>query len=162
MEVITAYPFTAAQLKVVLVVMRKTYGWRRKKTQISYGMISKLTGLNKRYVKRVVQQLIKDRVLIKEKDKDKNVFGLNKRYLHWRLWITLKKGVPEATSRVSSKTLGSVSQDTTKGVPQDTTLFLKKEIKIDKESSKERPFFIHKAPNSYLKEPIPIGRLISI
>jgi len=41
LEEITIYPFTKAQLKVILVVIRKTYGWRKKKAQISYGLISR-------------------------------------------------------------------------------------------------------------------------
>jgi len=67
LEAIIAYPFTMAQLKMLLVVIRKTYGWRKKKAQISYGTISYLTGLNKRYVKKVVEQLVKDKVLFKQK-----------------------------------------------------------------------------------------------
>jgi phage replication O-like protein O len=166
LEAIVAYPFTMAQLKVILVVIRKTYGWRKKKAQISYGMISYLSGLNKRYVKKVVEQLIKDKVLLKEKGSSKNILGLNKRYLHWRLWIILKEGVPEDTPRVSSQTPGSVLKDTPKGILQDTTL--NKERNIYKESSKERDhlsttsFLKNKTKGfrEHLKEPILIGELI--
>jgi len=163
LEAIIAYPFTMAQLKVLLVVVRKTYGWRKKKAQISYGTISYLTGLNKRYVKKVVEQLVKDRVLLKEKNSSKNILGLNKRYLHWSLWITLKTGVSQDTSKVSFRTPGSVLKDTPKGVLQDTAQ--NKKRNIYKESSKEKSHLFttsFKKENfrEYLKEPIHIGELI--
>ncbi len=101
LESIIVYPFTAAQLKVVLVVIRRTYGWRKKKTQISYGTLSSLTRLNMRYIKRIVKNLIKDKVLIMEKDNTRNILGLNKAYPQWRLWITLNRGVSEDTREVS-------------------------------------------------------------
>lgn len=112
LSAIISYPFTAAQIKVIFVVMRKTYGWHIKKTQISYGEISSLTGLNKRYVKKAVERLIHDNVLIKEKDKTKNIFGLNKKYLEWKLWISFRRGVLEGTPKVSCKTPGGVLEDT--------------------------------------------------
>jgi phage replication O-like protein O len=166
LEAIIAYPFTASQIKVVLVVIRKTYGWRKKKSEISYGVISYLTGLNKRYVKKVVEKLVNDHVLIKEKNKIKNILGLNKRYLQWKLWITLKGSVLEDTPKVSCKTPGSVPEDTLKGVLQDTTQ--NKERNIYKESIKEKEKFFttslfkNKKENfrEYLKEPILIGKVI--
>ncbi|MEW6008234.1 MAG: replication protein [Candidatus Omnitrophota bacterium] len=166
LEAIIAYPFTAAQIKVLLVVMRKTYGWRKKKSEISYGVISYLTGLNKRYVKKVVEQLINDRVLVKEKNRTKNILGLNKRYPQWKLWITLKGGVLRDTPEVSCKTPGGVPQDTLKGVLQDTTQ--NKERNIYKESIKEKgnfsqsQFFKNRKSNfkERLKEPVLIGEVI--
>jgi len=163
LEAIIAYPFTMAQLKVLFVVIRKTYGWRKKKSPISYGVITYLTGLNKRYVKRVIEKLVKDRVLLKEKDDVRNILGLNKNYSQWSLWITLQGGGSEDTSKVSSKTPGSGSQDTTKGGSQATTQ--KKERNIYKESSKEKGHLFTtslKKENfrEYLKEPIHIGKLI--
>jgi phage replication O-like protein O len=101
LEAIIRYPFTKAQLKVILVVIRKTYGWRKKKAEISYGLISRLTGLDKRYVKKIVAGLIKDKVLIKEKLNTTNVLGLNKSYPQWRLWITAEGGVSEDTPGAS-------------------------------------------------------------
>lgn len=153
LEAIIAYPFTMAQLKVVLVVIRKTYGWRRKKSEISYGLISHLTGLNKRYVKKAVEKLIKDNILIKEKKKSKNILGLNKSYSQWKLWITLKGSVLVDTPKVPSQTPASVLEGTSKGVPQDTTQ--NKERNIYKEN-KERARFHPQYP----KDPIHIKEVI--
>ncbi|MCM8782211.1 MAG: replication protein [Candidatus Omnitrophica bacterium] len=166
LEAIIAYPFTAAQIKVILVVIRKTYGWRKKKSEISYGAISYLTGLNKRYIKKVVEQLIRDHVLTKEKNKSKNILGLNKRYPQWRLWITSKDGVLEDTSGVSCKTLPGVLEDTSKGVLQNTTQ--NKERNIYKESSKEKDNFYQsrfsknkrQGFREYPKEPLHIKKII--
>lgn len=170
LEALIAYPFTAAQYKVLLVVIRKTYGWRKKKSQISYGTISRSTGLTKRYAKKTVSRLIADRVLIKEKSATGNILGLNKHYLQWKLWITSKEGVSQDTQEVSSKTPGGVFQDTLKGVPQDTTLPSgeRKERNIYKENFKEKgnfskfSFLKPKDQNQrrHLKEPILIGEVV--
>jgi phage replication O-like protein O len=90
LEAILAYPFNATELKIILSVIRKTYGWKRKTSHISYGLMTKLTGTDKRYIRRSLNKLIEHNVILKEKNKTSNVLGLNKYYLDWKLWITLK------------------------------------------------------------------------
>jgi phage replication O-like protein O len=89
-------PLTMAELKILLLVIRNTAGWGREKTFLSYGKISKITGLDERHAKRVVEKLCVTRILFKEKHKRKNVFSLNGGYPQWRLWI-IQKGVAYKT-----------------------------------------------------------------
>ena len=102
LEEIVKYPFCATELKIVLFIIRKTYGWRRKKVIVSYGVISKSVKGDIRYIKRLINRLIEDRVLIKEKSTQQNFFGLNKDYKAWRLWKTNKAGGEETTTSVVS------------------------------------------------------------
>ena len=42
--------FNATQLKIILCVIRYTYGFNRKSHELSIGFISKATGISKRYI----------------------------------------------------------------------------------------------------------------
>ena len=87
-EAITEYPFTCAELKMVLFIIRRTYGWRTSKSFISYGSIARKLRMDIRYVKRRINKLILDKVLLKDKTEWKNRIGLNKEYTSWLLWKT--------------------------------------------------------------------------
>lgn len=109
LEAIIRYPFNGGEFKIVFAIIRKTYGWSKKESAISYGLLTIFTELDKRYIKKVVKSLIQDNVLLKENSKTKNTLGLNKNYRQWRLWITREGDVLEDTSKVSSQTPKLVS-----------------------------------------------------
>ena len=102
LEAIIKCNFSATELDIVWFIVRNTYGWNRKEAIISYGMMAKGIGGDIRYVKRMVNRLIKNRVIFKAKIDNQNLFGLNKNYKSWRLWITGNIGVEKATSMVVS------------------------------------------------------------
>lgn len=88
LEALVSYPFCATELRIVLFVIRKTYGWKKKKAFISCGMISRELKADIRFCKRLMRRLVEDNVLIKEKLNRQNIIGLNKDYKSWRLWKT--------------------------------------------------------------------------
>ncbi|MDP2922287.1 MAG: replication protein [Candidatus Omnitrophota bacterium] len=88
MDAILNYPFKNSELKIVLTIIRKTYGWKKKKDRLSFSQISGLSKISMRHTKRVIKQLVMDNILLKEKSDNNNIFGLNKNYYSWRLWIT--------------------------------------------------------------------------
>ena len=102
LEAIIKCHFCATELNIIWFIVRNTYGWNRKEAIISYGMIAKGINRDIRYVKRIVSRLIKNRVIFKAKINNQNLFGLNKNYKSWRLWITENVDVEKATSIVVS------------------------------------------------------------
>jgi phage replication O-like protein O len=163
LEAIMAYPFNATELKLILVIIRKTYGWKKKSASISYGLLAKLTGRDKRYIRRTLNRLIRDRVILKEKTKYSNILGLNKYYLQWKLWITLKDRGEEAPNVGANSPSGRGYQTPENEGVQTPTL--NKERNIYKESSKEKSHlsttsFKKENFREYLKEPIHIEKLI--
>lgn len=105
-EAIIEYPFTCAELKIVLLVIRRTYGWKQNRAYMSYGSIARKLRMDIRYVKRRISKLVIDNVLVKDKTEWENRIGLNKVYTSWQLW---------KTSRVrNSRPLGSGQQTTGK------------------------------------------------
>jgi len=87
-EAIIEYPFTCTELRIILFVIRRTYGWKTNKTFISYGSVARKLRIDIRYVKRQINKLVLDKVLIKDKTEWQNRIGLNKEYTSWQMWKT--------------------------------------------------------------------------
>lgn len=85
-EGILRYPFTGGELKLVLAVIRSTYGWGRKERVLSVADLAGMAGLCHRHTKRLIQRLARDRVLIKRPvTRLRVVMALNKEFSTWRL-----------------------------------------------------------------------------
>ncbi len=87
-EAIIEYPFTCAELRIILLIIRRTYGWKTSKSYISYGSVARKLRMDIRYIKRRINELIFENVLVKEKTEWENRIGLNKQYTSWQLWKT--------------------------------------------------------------------------
>ena len=105
MDAIISYPFKNSELKIVLVIIRKTYGWKKKKDRLSFSQISKLSRVSIRHTKRVIKSMVLDNVILKEKIANNNILGLNKDYYSWSLWKTLNSGDRTITGKVSDSAL---------------------------------------------------------
>jgi phage replication O-like protein O len=111
LQVLCFSKFSSAELRIILLLIRQTYGWRRKKTFLTANQISHACLISLRHTKRVVSKLIKENVLIREKDEKGNfLIGLNKRYLQWQVWKSCRKkksrGDSSDTLRVTGESLG--------------------------------------------------------
>ena len=101
MDAMISYPFKNSELKIVLTIIRKTYGWKKKKEQLSFLQISGLAKVSMRHTKRVIKRLVLDNIVLKEKMGNNNVLGLNKDYCSWRLWKTLNPGDKIVTGKMT-------------------------------------------------------------
>ncbi len=84
LEAITLHKFSKREYKVVLSVIRKTYGFNKKADDMSLSQISDLTGLDRSNICRTVNSLTAKKVLSKRQGKYGQVIGLNKKYKEWR------------------------------------------------------------------------------
>lgn len=64
LEALALASFTAAQLKVLMVLIRETYGWQRKDARISLGAFSAATGSHKSTVQRALEALTGEGVVV--------------------------------------------------------------------------------------------------
>ncbi len=145
LEGIMSYQFTGRELRVLGKIMRETYGWKRKKAQISYGAISKATGISRPNVIKVVKKLITDGILFAQATTARHGFilGINKDYEKWQpravdnSGAVVSMGIPAASiDGDTSFGLGGIHGDTKSGIDGDTTS--KKKENDLKESRKER------------------------
>lgn len=123
LEVIQDYKFTTNQLKIIMVVWRKTYGWQTKDSEISLTYFQNATHLSRSRVNESLKELISCKVIIEIKKGGSNgkgkVITFNKNYDEWT--------IPKYTSAsVQNGTRCSVQNGTT-GSVQDGTQKRKKE-----------------------------------
>ena len=84
LDMIVKYPFKGYEFKIVLKIIRDTYGWQSKKRQISYGKMSERTGIDRRHIVNYCASLIARNIILKQKLKNnKNLWGINKDYEEW-------------------------------------------------------------------------------
>ena len=55
--------WTLYELKILLVIVRKTLGWRKESDWISYGQFEKATGIDRRNISRVIRSLEKKGII---------------------------------------------------------------------------------------------------
>lgn len=107
LEAVSLYPFTGGELKTVLVIMRLTYGYKRKMSNISLTEISKRTGLSRRHVSNVLKRLRGSSVINSAKFNNRNLLGIHKDYSRWKLWISNCPEMPDFTSKLNGSSLGN-------------------------------------------------------
>ena len=90
------YRLSGQEWQVLWVILRKTWGWNKKKDRISLSQISELTSMNRPGVVRILNKLIKRGVLKKENSAGINAYTFNKNYEEWQ-------GMTKAAMEVLSK-----------------------------------------------------------
>lgn len=115
-EQLYAMPFTCSQLKIILFVIRNTYGFHRKTHEMSAGYISRGTGLSIRTVKREIKHLEELKVITVSHNGLGviNRIGINKKYQQWNI-----KPVPSVTP-CHTRHRGSAMGDTVTSDTDDT------------------------------------------
>jgi len=108
--------------RILLVVIRKTYGFQKKKDMISLTQFQKATQMDRKQVVETIKSLVGKRILLK----DKNTYIFNK---NWEEWVVGKR------TPSGQKHTGGSGQKTTKSSGQKHTHKRKKEIE-----TKERKF----------------------
>lgn len=89
LEAIARFGFNKREYKIVLAIIRKTYGYRKKSDAVSMWQLAKLTCVPRTHVANTVRQLLDRQVLIgahserTSHGQDLMQLGLNKRYEQW-------------------------------------------------------------------------------
>lgn len=145
LDALFRFDFSKRQYKVVLYVIRRTYGFHKTKDIITNGEIAEATGLNRRNVISTISELVEMNVLQVEKSGvsvrggEVSYVGINKRYTLWATGAdsTLVTSVKTATGADSTL----VSKQSATSVETDTRLVSKqhplKEIRKEREKKEE-------------------------
>lgn len=107
LEAIAGADLTARQLKVMIAVIRKTYGFQKKLDRIADIQIAELTGLSRQNVNKAKKELLSMHCLMM----DGNRIGPNKELSAWHFTNSLQKR--DSVSKLKTK---SVSKIETHGV----------------------------------------------
>ncbi|MBS1903249.1 MAG: replication protein [Bacteroidetes bacterium] len=99
--------------RIILAVIRCTYGFQKSDHQMSYDFLSKRTGLHPTQVRRDVRELIQMRILVEVRPPTANSarhLGLNKDYNQW-VGVKLLPVSESAPSGVSESAPSTVSEN---------------------------------------------------
>jgi len=73
---------SAYELRIIWAIWRKTWGWNKKKDKISLTQFEKITGLDRRHVKKTLDVLLIKNMIIRENTKT-ITYGFQKDYDQW-------------------------------------------------------------------------------
>jgi phage replication O-like protein O len=127
LDAIIAYDFSKRQLKILLLIMRKTYGWNKSEDDISRSQIVEATGLLNPHVTTAIQELQSKNVLIISNGKYAKKYKINKYYDQWRVTetVTITESVPLTETVTITETVTNRYQNGNnplpKQYPQKTT-----------------------------------------
>lgn len=113
LDKIIRFDFSKRQYQVLLFIIRKTYGYRKKVDQISYSQIEAATGLDHSAAVKTVSELVAMQVVSKQHGQHAQLIGINKNYLEW---VGVSKQHPSVKT-----TLRGCQNDTKRGVKTTPT-----------------------------------------
>ncbi len=140
LEAIIQGDFTDSEYKIILFVIRKTYGYHKKIDKISIGQFVKDCKLPRSTVKYCLGKLGQRAVLLKDRSEYITKYGIQKDYDRWKP----KLGQPVGLGQLKGKT--RPVQLSKLGQPTGPT----KDIKITKERDIKK--LIEKGRNEYYKK----------
>jgi phage replication O-like protein O len=108
LEAITAAALSGAEVRVILAIIRKTYGFNKKADAISLGQLATATGSARRSVARVLQSLVDRRIVLRRAGAayHASTWAINKHYQEW-----LEDGAQGVTSDETVTSDQSVTSD---------------------------------------------------
>lgn len=116
LEHLTFPGINGSEYRIAIFVIRKTYGFGKKKDRISLTQFQKGTYMNRPQAVRTIKSLVSKRILLKEK----GVYVFNK---NWEEWVVFKR-IPsiqiDTTASIQTDTKGSIQKDTHKRKTKET------------------------------------------
>lgn len=131
-EALGQYRLSGEEWLVLNCILRKTYGWHKKKDKISFSQFAKYTGLKRQNVLRALKKLSSKKIIavIKKDDNHTNSYCFNKQYHQWSSVIkkdTTPKGVIKKDDTLSSKKMTKVSSKKIHTIDKKDTITKDKE-----------------------------------
>ena len=118
---IISFELSKRQLKVVLAIIRKTYGFNKKEDDITMSQVVKMTTLDKSAVSRTMAELFDMNVLSKRQGNYGQVVGLNKKITTWRRLSKRQHVVKTTTEGCQNDNSELSKRQTQKTTPKDNS-----------------------------------------
>jgi phage replication O-like protein O len=106
---------SGSELRVVLFITRKTYGYQKTRDRIALSQFEAGTGMNRAQAVRTLKELIEKKIVIK----DGGFYKLNKNYEEWIVSKRIPGGIQKDTS-IQKDTTASIQKDTETSIQKDT------------------------------------------
>lgn len=76
---------TGREFRVVLAIMRMTYGYGKKEAIVSRTLLSEITGIHRRHVSDIIKSLIQKDIITVDRSSRTHRLGVNKHYDQWSI-----------------------------------------------------------------------------
>jgi len=83
LEAVIRAELPAVQTRIVLIIMRETYGYQRKTVRMGYQSLSTTYGIARTLLIREMAALVERNILVKESSATGNTWGVQKDYTQW-------------------------------------------------------------------------------
>ena len=71
-------------MQILQIIIRKTYGFNKKKVHIALNYFSLITGIDKKNINRNIKKLLNMNIIFKNEDEKGCIYGLQKDYAIWK------------------------------------------------------------------------------
>lgn len=132
-EALTAIRIPGEAMQCLLFILRKTYGWNKKKDAISNSQFVEATGISKWHVDRAIQKLIDIKIVTKKGGGKASIYAVNKQYHTWKKLprkVTVTQNGGKLPRKVTKLPKKEDTKDTNKRhLTIDSTINLRQETK---------------------------------
>jgi len=146
MDALVNYLIPGEQMKCLLYIIRKTYGFNKKEDMISNSQFVKATGLNKGNVSRAIKGLINKNLVIKDDNKRIPSYRFNKNY---RKWKELSKKQPVIKADNSELSKMTPTKDT---ITKDKENIIKENFNYSKKQPLPENIFLTNEMREYVRK----------
>ena len=129
-EYMAKYRLSGQEWQVLWVILRKTWGWHKKKDRLSLGYIAKMTLMKRPAVARAIKKLV-NKSVIKKDNSYINIYMFNKDYEMW-------KSVIKKDTMLSKRITPVIKKDNKSVIKKDTTTKENTKETYTKENIKDR------------------------
>lgn len=121
LEAIYCFDFSKRQLRILLCILRKTYGFNKKQDDMTVTQLANDTGLDRASVSKSLDELVLMQAVTKRHGRFGYVLEINKHYRQWR-GVTKHHDRDKTSIRVCQNvTEGVTKRHTQKTTPKDNT-----------------------------------------
>jgi len=122
-ELLTAFyehDFTKRQQRLLLCIVRKTYGFQKKQDDMTITQLSNETGISRPHCCTTVNELFELNVIKKTKGKRGQIIGINKKFSSWGVTnsVTVKQDQQKRAAVTKTVTPLAVTKTVTKVLPK--------------------------------------------
>lgn len=121
LDALISFDFSKREQKIILYIIRKTYGFGKKMDDITLTQIANATGIHLAHVSKTVSELTHENVLLKRQGRYGFNLGINKDYREWKD-LPKQQGVTETvTQPYQNSNLTLPKQQPQKKLPKENT-----------------------------------------
>ena len=96
---VNLYPY---EFRVLMVVLRKTWGWHKEMDRISFSQIAEMSGIPRQNAARAMTNLVSRNIIKRRGTGKKLYYGLQENYELWEAQVPSVKSTPEAKNKSTS------------------------------------------------------------